>query len=193
MIAPTKFMTLSPLRAFLVPKIGVGNLVARQSSGVAFDDNAAFQHAHHSVRNLESPLQVLLDKQNGCPRRDKGFDRFVDKIDRQRRQSERNLIEQQQARIGHQRPSDRSCLLLAAGKRAATRLAPRLEHRKGVHYAIDRPFPAASAGARDLQVLLDRHRSKETASLRHRRYSHCYTPVGWHSRNVQPLELDLTT
>ena len=70
-----------------MPEIRVGNLLPRQGFGVALDDDASLQHAHDPVRDFQRALQILFDKQNRRSRRNERFDRFVDKIDGQRRQS----------------------------------------------------------------------------------------------------------
>ena len=44
--------------------------------------------------------------------------------DDQRREAEKRLVEEQQARLAHQRAADRQHLLLAAGQRSGGLLAP---------------------------------------------------------------------
>ena len=75
--------------------------------------------------------RVLLgDEQAEALRAVELAQRAEDVLDDQRGQAHRRLVEQDQARLGHQRPADRGHLLLAAGGQAGERLA-RFTCRRG--------------------------------------------------------------
>ena len=62
-------------------------------------------------------LHVLLDQQDRRAVVADLGDRREHLVDEQRRQAQRRLVEQEEPRLGDQRPSDRELLLLAAGER----------------------------------------------------------------------------
>ena len=79
----------------------------------------ALHEAVDPVRRLERGGQILLDDQHrGAAPLDLG-ERGVDVLDHRRRQAERKLVAEQDARIGHQRAADRDHLLLAAAAASA--------------------------------------------------------------------------
>src|SRR5437867_2624024 len=89
-----------------------------------------------------------------------------------RRQSERWLIEQEQARLRHQRPRDGHHLLLAARERAGGILQLLDEDGKHCAYAFQRlaPLPfRIGAIATEHEVLAHCHRCKQPAALGHDR------------------------
>src|SRR6266436_4038119 len=85
----------------------------------------------------------------------------------ERRQSQRGLIEQQQARAAHQSTRDRQHLLLAPGERASALIEPFLEPRKQREYPLQVAIEMSGIGERgaDLQVLHDRHAHEDAAAF----------------------------
>src|SRR3989454_11370952 len=73
---------------------------------------ALFQHIVY-VRDAGQRLHVLVDDENRQPFGLQPLDRAVDLGAHQRRQALGRLVEDQQPRIGHQRPADGEHLLLA--------------------------------------------------------------------------------
>ena len=88
--------------------------------------------------------------------------------DDQRRQAQRRLVEQEQARAAHQRARDREHLLLAAGERAAALVDALLEARKQREYAFEIGSKMRGAGNRGahLQVLQHCHPHEDAAAFR---------------------------
>src|SRR6266851_4855691 len=88
----------------------------------------------HDIAAMGEPqgmVRVLLDQEH----RDLLLlvdlaDHFEDLLDDERREAERGLVEQQEARPTHQRAADRQHLLLAAGERAAALALAPLEDGK---------------------------------------------------------------
>ena len=83
------------------------------------------------LRELQRDVRVLLDDEHGqalllvqLP------DDAEDLGDEQRREAERRLVEQEQARALHERAREREHLLLAAAERAGLLVAPLLEPRE---------------------------------------------------------------
>ena len=67
---------------------------------------AVFQHIA-AVSQFQRLVGVLLDKEDGHPLLAQLFDGVENLLDDDRRQSQRGLIKQQQARLAHQRPTNR--------------------------------------------------------------------------------------
>ena len=84
---------------------------------------ARFEHVT-VVRHLQRGARILLDQQNRHARRTQRRDDAEDLAHDQRRETQRRLVEQQQLRLAHQRPSHRQHLPLAAGQRARELVAP---------------------------------------------------------------------
>ena len=114
----------------------------------------------------------------------------IDAIDGERRQAERDLVEQQQLRIGHQRAADRGRLLLAAGQGAGQASAARLEIGKRLHHRVDVHAPGAPRRAREQQILLDRQAREQPAALRHQRDAQRRARVRGSAADVVALEQD---
>ena len=64
-------------------------------------------------------------------------DDVEDLLDQDRRQAHRRLVQQQHARLGHQRAADGEHLLLAAGERAGHLARALLEPREQVEDALE--------------------------------------------------------
>ena len=88
--------------------------------------------------------EILLDEDERGATLDQRAQRRVDRLDRDGSEPERHLVEEQQPRVGHQRPADRGRLLLAAGEIARARLPMGLQEREGVEDTIDSPRPGPS-------------------------------------------------
>ena len=91
----------------------------------------------------------------------------VDALDDHRRQAEGQLVEQQHARVGDQRPADGDRLLLAA-RQLRRALGPAVPHpAEQLVDALDRPRSLPRVRGADLQVLLHRERAEQPPPLRH--------------------------
>src|SRR3546814_5992024 len=94
----------------------------------------------------------------------------ADLLDDERGQSERWLVEEQDLRLGHQRPPDGHHLLLAAREVAGGVAAAALQHREEVHHAVVGlvdPLlvpPGEGAGA---EVLVDGELGEDPPALHH--------------------------
>src|SRR5262249_59126060 len=85
-------------------------------------------------------------------------------LDQDGREPFQRLVQQDDARIEHERTADREHLLLAAGKLIAEIAAALGEPREQLVDALERP--RAGPGDRG-EVLLDRERLEDVALLRH--------------------------
>src|SRR5215471_15271825 len=100
--------------------------------------DAAVDHDIAAMRELQGVKGVLLHQEYGeLFLAIERLDRIEDLSRDQRRQAERRLIEQQKARVPHQRACDRQHLLLAARERAAALVDAFLEARKQRKNAFD--------------------------------------------------------
>ena len=154
----------------LQPEIGAAHPVvleqsvagAAQHHGAGFDDIGAVGHRQRRVG-------VLLDQQNRRALALQLGDRLIDLAHQHRRQPHARLIEQQQARMGHQGAGQSEHLLLTAGKMAGGLMAAGLEHRKQLHHAHDVGVHAVAAPAigAEPQIVLDAERGEDLPALGH--------------------------
>src|SRR3990167_8514276 len=100
----------------LDPEVGARDRLAREPARCAGESDAAVLEAHHPVRDAERDADVLLDYDQRQAFAHQPRQSVVDRLHDARREAERYLVAQQQARIAHQRAADRRHLLLASGK-----------------------------------------------------------------------------
>ncbi len=140
------------------------------------------------MRQAEGLLHALLDQDQGLsliPHH--VVDGRTELFDNDRRQPLQRLIEQEQLRVEHQRPSDRQHLLLASGELIAEVFAAGLQARK---QRVD-PGQVPLAGKRgDRQVLLDRQRGEDFPLLGDPSEPGPGAAVGGHSLQVLPAPED---
>ena len=106
------------------------------------------QHADDALGDARRAVEVLLDEHDRRALGDHGRERLVDGVDGLGSEAERDLVEQQQTRIGDQRSADRGRLLLAAGQRRRPLMAQAGEHREGLDHALHGPAARAAWAAR---------------------------------------------
>ena len=115
-------------------------------------------------------------------------------LDDQRREAERRLVEQHQARAQHHGAADREHLLLAARERAGLLAVALLQAREIAVDALDVGGDLAAVAARhgaDLQVLLDGLARERAAALRHMRDAEPHDVFGRACRDRLAVEADL--
>src|SRR5439155_4188143 len=129
----------------------------------AVRDAAAVQH-ERALRDSERDFRVLLDQHDR--KRvlvDQALQGLQQDFDNDGREPLERLVHEQQRRVAHQRPADGEHLLLAAGDLVAPVGAPLRELRKKIVDALETP---AAWTRGDAEVLLDRERREDIASLR---------------------------
>src|SRR5579859_2785860 len=148
---------ISPLQ------LGVGEELRRRALE---HDRPILEHIG-AMRDLERLADVLLDEQDRQPLPVQLPDEGEELLDRDRRQAERRLVEDQEARLGHQAAADREHLLLAAGERARALRGALLEPRKDVQHPLEVPRAArpGAAVAAELEVLLHAEVGKHAAAF----------------------------
>src|SRR5581483_9941463 len=106
-----------PVTLSIASEIGVDELPAGgHVSRPARCDDPAFVEQDGMGADPLGHLGVLLDQDEGYPPLDQRGEEFVKGLHRLRRQPERGLVEQEDLRFGHQRPSDCDHLLFTAGQ-----------------------------------------------------------------------------
>jgi len=144
---------------------GVGDELLRGT----FERHAARLEHVRAIGEAQRKRGVLLDEQHRGPAVADAGDHRADRLDHDRREPERRLVEQNQRRPRHQRAADGEHLLLATGQRSGELLTPLLQHRERVedarHVLCDLPAIGADEGA-ELQMLLHRHLWPDLALLR---------------------------
>ena len=146
------------------------------------------------LREFQGDRNVLFDNQQreaGAVQRAQGVAKLVD--DR-RREAQRELVDQQQARRAHEAAGDRAHLLLAARKRAGVLVAALGEDREHRVHALEIRGDCAGAvgaqvGAHE-QVVADAHGREEPPSLGHVGDACRQHFVGLGRRQFLPIEPD---
>ena len=121
------------------------------------------------MRDLERLARVLLDQED---RHALGVDvdaHAEDRLDEDRREAERWLIEHQEPRVRHERASDREHLLLSTGERPRELLGALLEAGEEVVDVRDvvlEPAQLFSCVRSHHEVVEDRHAREESPALR---------------------------
>ncbi len=96
-------------------------------AGALDGDLPGAQHVA-AVGDLERPQGVLLDDEDRAAPLAELDEQVEDGVDQHRREAERRLVEQHEARLAHQRPGDGELLGLAAGQVAGGGVPPAGEH-----------------------------------------------------------------
>ena len=114
---------------------------------------------------------VLLDQQDRDAKLAQSHHDTEDFTHNQRREAKAWLVEQQEARLGHQRAAERQHLTLAAGQRAGKLIASFGKTRKAcvdiLQIALYGGTVAPARISAEDKVVLDRHLGEQLAPLRH--------------------------
>ena len=114
--------------------------------------------------------------------------------DQQRRQADRGLVHQQDARRQHQRAGERQHLLLAAAHRAGELAAPLGQAREGleaeIEIGLDLRARLRAEGA-EQQVFLHRQFREQPAAFRHQRDAEIDDLLGVQADQIVLLAVDL--
>jgi hypothetical protein len=175
-----------------VPEVGLHQRLAvaelRRGSG---EHLAAGQQHVARVAQVQRQRRVLLDEQHGQLRLHLR-QRLVHRLDDDRRQAERRLVEHDELRRREQRPADDDHLLLAAGQRPAVPLAQRYqggEQVVDVRDAEQRLAPVAR-GLPDEQVVVHGQRREHVPALGDVHQAAAGELLGTQVRHVLPVEGD---
>src|SRR5690606_35856034 len=180
------------MSVFPVPdtEIGALDLLRAQLRGPPRQHRTALQQAVHPVGHPHRLRHVLLDDERGGPGGHDVPQRPVDAAHDHRCQAQRQLVDEQQVRVGQQRPADGDRLLLAAGQLGRV-LPPPVRHpREQLVHGLQRPGagpPAVGAGE---QVLLDGERAEQPPPLRHQRDARRDPPVRGEAGDVAAGEVN---
>ena len=136
--------------------------------GGAFERHAARLEHVRAIGEAQRERGVLLDEQHRRSAFADARDHRADRLDHDRRESERRLVEQDERRARHQRAANGEHLLLAAGQRPGELLAPLLQNRERIEDPRHVPRNLAAVGANEraeLEMLLHRHLRPDLALL----------------------------
>src|SRR5712691_3614864 len=157
----------------------------------AFGGDAALLEHVGARGDLERERRVLLDEQNGDAARVDLLDHAEHSEHYRRGETERGLIEQEQARLRHERAPDREHLLLAAGERARRLLEPLAQDGKYRADPFERfgtPRARRAPVAAELEVLAHAHSGKEPPPLGHDGDAFTAERVAWQLRELAAIE-----
>src|SRR5438067_649953 len=139
-------------------------------------DNAPFLQYVMPVGDTRQQPDVLVDEEKRQAIRLQLGNRAVDLLAYERRETFGRFVEDQEARVGHQRAPDRKHLLLAARELVAVVRLPLTELRKEREHALERP-PTAAPRGRD-QVFAHRQVGEYLSSLGDEAEARLRNPIG---------------
>src|SRR5712691_11241795 len=127
-------------------------------------------HLEHqrAVRVFERAAHILLDHQDGGARVRESAQQLEHFLADLRRQADRGLVDQEDARLEQERAADLELLLLATGERRGLAAEALADARKESQNLLDALAQQRLAGKRDaaeLQVVQHRERSEQVAAL----------------------------
>ena len=177
-------------------QVGVQDLrVPRQLGGRAGVDDPPHLHDVAAVGQLERGAGVLLHQQDGHAGRLVDLaDGLEDGAHQQRRQPQRGLVEQEQARPGHEGPADGQHLLLAAGEGAGQLLAALVQDREEPRdepAGLLQPARVAPREGAQVEVLPHRQGAEDAPPLGHLGDAEPHQLVRLDGVDRLPLEVDL--
>ncbi len=148
-------------------------------------------HEIEALRDFQRHVRVLLDEKDGRALAVQLRDRAEDLFDHERREAERGLVHEQEARPRHQRTCHGEHLLLAAREGAGQLRRALPEAGKALEDAVDvrREVVLALVGAR-LEVLEHAHGRKDQAVLGDQGDAARHDDVRLLARDVLAVELD---
>jgi len=118
-----------------------------------------------AIRDAKRLGDVLLHQEDRhAPFQQPGQD-VVEALDEGRRQAQRELVEEEDAGIGHQRPADRDRLLLATREVDGRPAQPLPHPGEELDDLVDVPAALPRPGGSDQQVLSERQGGEEPSSL----------------------------
>src|SRR5450759_2261057 len=88
------------------PEVGCSDRFRTQVAWLALEADAALEEAGDVVGDGEDVQHVLFDDQDRCARADEEYHGLVDALDDHGRETERDFVEQQDVRVGHQGAPD---------------------------------------------------------------------------------------
>src|SRR5271165_466402 len=157
-------------RARLEPEVGVLDVrVGEDVGSLAAQADAAVLDDISAIRGLQRDEHVLFDEHDGHAVAAQRSEHGQQLLDDDGRQTERQLVDQQQLRTGHQAAADRAHLLLAAGERARELFGALAQSRKLRVHALDVGSDlviAAVEGAHE-KIVVHRESAEQAAALRH--------------------------
>jgi hypothetical protein len=172
---------------WLHAKVKRGDLCTGELVGGRIGHHAAFQHADDAAGHGLHALQVLLHQDQSGALPHHAPQRVVHAPHRQRRQAQRDLVEQQHARVGHERAANGHGLLLPAREFAGPRIELGDQLREGIEHGVKAPLPAPPRSAGHQQVLAHGHAGKQAPSFRDQGQAFGHTLVGGHAGDVHTV------
>ena len=169
-------------------EISLRHLLSGERARRSLDRDGALEHADRAARRGHRTLEILLDQDHGDAQRFQSFQSSVNAVDDERREAKRNLIEQDEFGVHHQRAADRGRLLLAAGQRSSETSTPGLQIGERLHNHVDRPRTCAAGRAGKHRILFDGQAREEPAPFRHERDAKRRARMSRSSADVVPLE-----
>src|SRR5215218_1954740 len=192
-VMPAVSLFMGPLRGCSNVQIAVlDGRVAAQLGARAGPDDAALLDDHVPVGEARQGVDVLVDDDDRLALALEALQAGPDLGPDERRQALRRLVEDEELRVRHQRPSDREHLLLAAGELRAEMMVAFFQAREQLVDALERPARRAGAGGRGRdEVLVNGERRKHLPALGHEADAALGDPVWREPGERAALEDDL--
>ena len=163
---------------------------ARQLRGPALERHGALAQAVHALGQRQDLAHVLVHhERRGALAGDRAQD-AVEALDHEGREPERDLVHQQEARVGHEPAADGQHLLLAP-REVRARLAAALgQHREQLVDSREGPAARPAAVGADQQVLLDAQAGEDPAPLGHQHDAAVHQLVRGRPADRRAVEVD---
>src|SRR3954447_10269235 len=173
------------------PEVGLADpRVIEQRGAVRVRDDAAVLQYVAARRGLQRRVDVLLDQQHGGAGVGHAHQPLEDLLDELGCEPERELVDHDQLRVGHQTARDRAHLLLPARHAAGHLVEALAEAREQPDGAVDVRLAAAGIGA-DAQVLADGEAREEAPALGDVRHPRAHDLLGGTALKRVTVELHL--
>src|SRR5262249_8426271 len=189
MIVSTQITRAPPSRS----EIRAGHVVEAETASAALQRDASLQEAIDAVRRAGRALDVLLDQHDRGALRPDPCERGVDLLDDHRRQTERDLVAEQELRIRHERATDRDHVLLAARERIRALPAALAENREQLVHGVERPGAGPSVERTHHEILFDGQRWKQQTALGDERETELRNALRRRRRDVVAGEANLAS
>src|SRR5215831_304289 len=174
------------------PEVGSGDLRAAEIAGNAVEGDHSLSQAIDPLGDGQHLADVLLHDDERRALRADGQQDFVEALHDERRQSQRDLVHEEQSRIRHEPAPDGEHLLLAAREIGAELTTSVPQNREETVNTLERPWSGTTAIGADLEIFLHRETREDPPALGHEHEPLTHESFGRQTGDRLARELDGT-